>query len=345
MNRILTLFLMGIAMLLSACGVPAGSDTQSIPVGAPPEEFPVKFTNVEDRRLSSLSIDLTGLASAPANKTYAIWMLLDGDQTLLLGPATAGETFTYVDPAGENLIGKGVGVWMSLESVANVQANTLARPTEKWYAGRIPESIVPLVSQLVVRAEDTPNGMPYDPGLKQQALLAADHGKLVLDAINANDLTTAQLQVEEVWNILSGQSAPEFGDLNGDGVTQNSGDGYGVWTYAEKVSEITDNIASISGLEEPVVIAAKNMGICVNNISETWGPQVREQGQIILDATDTASAQLAAQQMVQLLNALAKGIDANSNGTIDAVAGECGATQVYELSHGLFEIPMKRSQE
>jgi hypothetical protein len=133
--------------------------------------------------------------------------------------------------------------------------------------------------------------------------------------------------------------------LNGDGVTQNSGDGYGVWPYAEKVSEITDNIANISGLEEPVVTAAKNMGICVNNISETWGPQVREQGQIILDATDAASAQSAAQQMIQLLNALAKGIDANSNGTIDAVAGECGATQVYELSHGLFEIPMKRSQE
>jgi hypothetical protein len=91
--------------------------------------------------------------------------------------------------------------------------------------------------------------------------------------------------------------------------------------------------------------AAKNMGICVNNISETWGPQVREQGQIILDATDVASAQAAAQQMVQLLNALAKGIDANSNGVIDPVAGECGATQVYELSHGLFEIPMKLSQE
>jgi hypothetical protein len=340
MNRILIFFLLSSAMLFSACAAPA----QPVAVTAP-DEFPVEFTTVEDKRLASLSIDLAGLEPAPADKTYAIWMLLDGDQTLLLGPATAGETFTYVDPAGDNLIGKGVGVWMSLETVADVQANILARPTEKWYAGRIPEAIVPLVRQLVVRAEDTPNGMPYDPGLKQQALLAADHGQLALDAINACDLTTAQLQVEYVWNILSGQSAPEFGDLNGDGGTQNSGDGYGVWPYAEKVSEITSNIAGTAGPEKPLVTAAKNMGICASNISETWGPQVREQGQIVLDATDAASAQAAAQQMVQLLNALAKGIDVNSNGVVDPVAGECGATQVYELSHGLFEIPMKLSQE
>jgi hypothetical protein len=340
MNRIFILFLLSIAMLLSACAAPA----QPVPE-AGPEEFPVKFTNVQDKRLASLSVDLAGLEPAPTEKTYAIWMLLDGDQTILLGPATAGETFTYTDPAGENLIGKSVGVWMSLESIADVQANTIGRPTEKWYAGRIPETIVPLVRQLVVRAEDTPNGMPYDPGLKQQALLAADHGQLALDAINAGDLTTAQLQVEDVWNILSGQSAPEFGDLNGDGVTRNSGDGYGVWPYARKVSELTDNIASISGLEEPPLTAARNMGICANHISATWGPQVREQGRIILDATDASSAQEAAQTMVTLLNALAKGVDANSNGVIDPVAGECGATQVYELSHGLFEIPMKGSQE
>lgn len=345
MNRKFILFLLGMATLLSACGAPAQPAAQAVQVGTAPEEFPVKFKNIEDKRLSSLSIELTGLEPAPADKTYAIWMLLDGDQTLLLGPATAGETFTYNDPSGENLIGKAAGVWMSLESFADVQANNLARPTtEEWYAGRMPESILPLVRQLVVRADDTPNAMPYDPGLKQQALLAAEHGQLALDEINASDLKTAQLQVEHVWNILNGQSAPEFGDLDGDGVTQNSGDGYGVWAYAQKVSELTSNIASTSDLEQGPRTAAINMGICIGNISESWVPQIRAQGQIILDATEAASAQAAAQKMVELLNALAVGIDANGNGVIDPVAGECGATQVYELSHGLFEIPMKRSQ-
>src|SRR5687768_15082477 len=103
MNRIFIFILLSGAMLFSACAAPA----QPVAV-AEVEEFPVKFTSIEAKRLASLSIDLAELEPAPTEKTYAIWMLLDGDKTLLLGPATAGETFTYTNLAGENLIGKSV---------------------------------------------------------------------------------------------------------------------------------------------------------------------------------------------------------------------------------------------
>jgi hypothetical protein len=37
---------------------------------------------------------------------------------------------------------------------------------------------------------------------------------------------------------------------------------------------------------------------------------------------------------------MSEGVDANNNGAVELVEAECGANQIYQISHGLFEIPL-----
>lgn len=365
-RKLVTLTLIIVALIFNACSgesdpqpttegeAPAAAEPATDGVAADPavnevetavvaetadaEGFELEFVTANDQRLSTISLDLVGLEAAPDGKTYAVWLIDNQGQNVLLGPATAGQTFTYADPAGDNLVGKTIGAALSLEAPANVEASGLAAPTEVRYAGQIPADIVAHVQTLVVSAPDTPGNTPYDPGLRDQAELAATHGQLALDAITKGDLASGRLHVEHVWNILSGQTSPDFGDLDGDGEAQNPGDGYGVSVYALKVAEISDQIAEIPGLDAHIREAAAGMAVCARDIAEVGFPQARDQGQLILGAADAAAAEPAGLAMVDALNALAAGVDANGNGEIEAVKGECGATQVYELSHELFHI-------
>ena len=359
-RKLLTLALIVVTLVFSACSgaldsqptpeaeAPAATQPATDGANADPaaaeadtaavEGFELEFVTANDQRLSTISLDLARLEAAPEGKTYAVWLIDNQGQNVLLGPATAGQTFTYADPAGDNLVGKTVGAALSLEAPANVEAQALAAPTEVRYAGQIPADIIPHVQTLVVSAPDTPGNTPYDPGLRDQAELAATHGQLALEAITRGDLASGQLHVEHVWNILSGQTSPAFGDLDGDGEAQNPGDGYGVSVYGLRVAEISDQIAETPGVEAHIREAAAGMAVCARHIADVGFPQAREQGQLVLNAADAAAAEPPGLAMVEALNALSAGVDANGNGEIEAITGECGATQVYELSHELFHI-------
>jgi plastocyanin len=302
------------------------------------KEFIMKFETVDDKRLAAISLDLTEIDTPPEGKAYAVWLIDNDGKYVLLGPAKPGQVFTYVDPAGENLVGKTTGAMVSLEAPANAESKSLVAPTDLQFVGVIPAAIVSDVRQLVVAAEDTPSHIGYDLGLREQAALAADHAQLALDGIAKGDQYVGRLHAEHVLNILNGQNSDEFGDLDGNGEAQNPGDGYGVLPYTYNVTEIVDRIAAIPDLSDYIHDAAAGMGICARNISDTWGPQVSEHSKAILNAADAAAAEGSALELVKVASPIAVGVDANGNGEIEAIAGECGAEQLYQLSHALFNI-------
>jgi len=320
--------------------VPAAS-----PAGLTPPDlvFTADFQTVDEQRLASVGIDLTSLPPASDGLTYGVWS--SGDQGVswqMLDTTPGGQPVTYQSPTGHNLVGEIDGLALSLEESAS--AKGLTGPTTIWYEAHIPPAILPDVRLLVVAAPDTPGGVPYDPGLKAQAGVALTHGGLALAALESGDLAGGQGHTEHVWNILTGLTGEEYGDVNGDGQIQNPGDGYGVWPYAFKTAEVADRIAEIPNLADPLQQAALNVGLCARNISGTWGPAAKEQAAQILAATDAATAQATAQEMVTTLDALLNGLDGDGNGQIDPQPAECGAEQVYRLSHGLFALSLVKSQ-
>jgi hypothetical protein len=337
------LMMLVVVLSLSACG---GAQTTEAPVAqeAPSgvaQEIGIKFKTVDNQRLASVELDLTGVGPAGDGKMYAVWLVDDQQQPTFIGPASSGQTFVYTDPAGENLIGKISATWVSVETESDIQAATQGEPTaETWRASRIPPAIISQVRLMVVKADDTPAQMPYDPGLKQQSIIAAEHGQLTLDAIKDSNLKVGQQHIEHVLNTLNGEVSPKFGDINGDGKVENPGDGYGVWPYAAKVADIADQVAATADLPALVHEAAVTMGACARKFPATWGPQASEHAQAILDAADAAAAEPAALALVEILNQMSEGVDANNNGAVELVEAECGANQIYQISHGLFEIPL-----
>jgi plastocyanin len=299
-----------------------------------------QFRNVDDQRLAGVSLDLAGLEAAPAGKSYAVWLVDDAGQYRLLGEAVGGQVFEYASPEGENLVGLYSGAALSLEAPANIAAGALAAPTDLLFSGEIPAEIVPDVRQLAVSAPDTPEGVPYDPALNEQAELVSQHSQLSLDSIAAGDHAVARVHAEHVINILVGADSEDFGDLNGDGAAQNPGDGYGIWPYAFRIGEIAAQIAENQTLPQDIAQAAGGIVVCASNISDTWGPEAVGYSREILDSADALAAEGPGLELKDAANAIATGVDANGNGQIEIAAGECGARQIYELSHDLFDIRM-----
>ena len=75
--------------------------------------------------------------------------------------------------------------------------------------------------------EGTPKGIAV--GLREQVWLAWVHAELAADS---SDLAGIAQHAEHVVNIIEGADGENFGDIDGDGDTQNPGDGFGVLPYA-----------------------------------------------------------------------------------------------------------------
>jgi len=317
-------------------------EPQPVPVTADiaPEagEIEAKFATVEAGRLAALTIDLSAVEPTADELGYAVWLIDDEDGYTLAGSATAGTPFSYTHLSGANLVGITAGVALSLDDPNDADRKA---PGEVHYVGEIPAAMRADVRTLVVAALDTPDNMPYDPGLNEQSALAWEHAQLAQNAALAGDLSGTRLHAEHVWNILHGAQSELFGDINEDGQTQNPGDGYGVWPYAFKVAEVATQIAATPDLDEHRQEAALGVVQCAQNISNNWGPAADESILAILDAGNADIAKAPVQELVTTLAALSNGVDADGDGTIAASAGECGATQAYQLSHHLFDIHLE----
>ncbi len=297
-----------------------------------------KFATVAAGRLASLTIDLSTLEPTADEPSYAVWLIDDEDGYTLAGSAAAGAPFSYTHPSAANLVGITAGVALSLN---DPNAADRKAPGEVHYVGEIPAAIRSDVRTLVVAALDTPDNMPYDPGLNEQSALAWEHAQLAQNSALAGDLTGTRLHAEHVWNILHGEQSELFGDINEDGQTQNPGDGYGVWPYAFQVVDVATQIAATPDLDEHRHEAALGVVQCAQNISDRWGPAADESILAILDAGDADIAKAPVQALVTILAALSNGVDADSDGTIAASEDECGTAQAYQLSHHLFDIHLE----
>lgn len=293
------------------------------------------FQTVAAGRLAAIAVDLSALTGEDRDDTYDVWLVDDEGGYTLIGTAVVDAPFTYTHPNGANLVGITAGVTLSR---AEKLAENATAPEEVHYHGEIPAAIRPHIRALVVAALDTPENMPYDPGLQEQAALAWEHGQLAQNAALAGDLTGARMHAEHVWNILHGEASDLYGDINEDGQVQNPGDGYGVWPYAFQVTDLAKQIAATPDLDAARVDAATGMVQCATNISDNWGPAADEKILAILAAANADAAKNATTALVTALEQIHHGVDADGNGAVDAVVDECGAEQAYQLSHQLFDL-------
>ncbi|MBE2223174.1 MAG: hypothetical protein IAF02_16650, partial [Anaerolineae bacterium] len=121
-------------------------------------------------------------------------------------------------------------------------------------------------------------------------------------------------------NILVGEGAPEYGDLDNSGLAENPGDGVGVRGYLQQMAAQLATVEPDSAERHYYTTLAT---AAVDNSLTLIDELLNKASKII--AADTATeALMTREEMEPLLALLLTGIDKDENGVPDSLLGEGG---------------------
>jgi hypothetical protein len=168
-------------------------------------------------------------------------------------------------------------------------------------------------------------------GLSEQTGLALTHANA---ANQASTLADLKHHAEHVVNIIEGSGGSNFGDLDGDGTTENPGDGQGVLSYAAAVVAHAQDLADALPDDTDVQSEAANVIAAVGN-ANNLAVLARNQALQGIAATDLVVARFSASNAVDRLTDALNGSDEDGDGVVEPIEGEAGAVTVYLHSQNL----------
>ena len=189
---------------------------------------------VDDRALSdAITFQMTGVTPPREGKEYVAWLISD-DWSVKnsTGPMTYRQdgtiehTFDHNSNrySGENLIELYSKVMVTEEDLGVDPGSATGEPL---FVYELPLSAMTHIRLLMSSfPPDGKQGILAD--LRTQLRTALFHAKL---ASAANSMLGVKQHSEHVVNIIEGTEGPNFGDLVGNGVVENPGDGKGVLAY------------------------------------------------------------------------------------------------------------------
>jgi len=268
-----------------------------------------------------LVFNLTGVQSPPAGFTLQAYLAAN-ENGFYCGdlPVSGGAVNTVLDYPGENLIEE----YDSLRLMWEQQV----------FAATVPSAALALIREVVARADGTPRNVGYGVGLVQEARMLLTHANLARSSAAAGSLSGARLHTEHVLNILYGSEDPRYGDYTGDGVAENPGDGYGLLRYAANVDLNMLIAAESSGVTDHIFDQSVAASAVIGNFApadgaNTWSDQLVTQATQVLAAGSAPAALTPSTAARDLATQIVNGVDANSNGVIEEIAGEGGAVTAF----------------
>jgi hypothetical protein len=156
------------------------------------------------------------------------------------------------------------------------------------------------------------------------------HAKLLSASQGSGDAAGLRRHAEHIFNLIAGSRDPQFGDLDGDGHSQNAGDGFGLLPNGDQPGYIQATLDAARAAETAsdttpdIRLHAQHVQICANNMRQ-WATDARSLALNLSRGPDAA----AAERLLQLANALAVGQDINGNGEIEPIPGEGGGLVAY----------------
>lgn len=268
------------------------------------------------------------LPSAPAAMNYVLWanQAADGDfQSLGEIPA---DQFEYTGTLPADFSNSFSSVVLSLE----ITGGEPTAPNWIVLSGPISSQTGNFYSQI------TTPGKGALIKAEEQAALAADHMGFMLDSLEANQLEAAKGHAEHVINILEGEEGSHFGDVNGDGSSQNPGDGVGVLGYLNQLLLEAQSLAN-ADLTDPQKSRLDQLQAAQQKMIEHIESCYEAANKII--SSDTAEEALNnAQNFQALVLGIQTGVDQDRNGITDPQAGEGGLELIRRISLALGNIAL-----
>ena len=200
-------------------------------------------------RSDQIDISLKLSSTPPANTALVAFLTTpDGGTALNLGELkldeAGGASATYIAPDGANLAARFNRLVVSQEPTGSNPAKPSGQPI---FEGLLPAQAFESLGQLLASGPGLPSQQGYATGIRVQSDELLRHAQFVADAQAAGDLAGIKRHAEHVYNLVAGSLDPKFGDLNGDGHSQNPGDGFGLLengTQAGYVKSTIDTAAA-----------------------------------------------------------------------------------------------------
>jgi plastocyanin len=285
---------------------------------------------------------------AAGQELVAFLTTADGGQALPLGPLQtdgARATLAFNAPDGANLLAQFSRVLITQEPAGANPSSPAGQPR---FESALPPGALAPIRELLVGDPGSPATPGFAALLQGQSDELLRHAQFIAQAQAAGDTAAIKRHAEHVFNLVAGSRDAAFGDLDGDGKAQNPGDGFGLLQNGEQSGYIrasADTALAASGAPDAsaaIKVHAGHVGVCAENM-QGWAAQIREIALALTKVSDPAGAAAQVDELIKLSTALNVGEDANNDGNIGPVPGECGARVGYEHAQymagfGLFPV-------
>jgi plastocyanin len=269
----------------------------------------------------------------PAVGEYHAWLTGTGeprDLGALQLDSTGATVLRYAAPDGENLLDKFNGFLVTAEAAASRPA---APSTDVLIASTLPEGVRDPIRQLLVASDDAPENAAYTFGLVYFIEDLVRHAKAVNGAAVLGDTDGLNRHSEHMLALLEGKSGPNYKDVDGNGVIQDPGDGYGIVHYADSIAAqaaAAANAPDVTGNVRTHVAEIQVLAVNLRAVASQVIDLVLQ-----LPGASTVERQALASQALVLSRTMLDGKDANGNGAIEPLAREGGAYTTYAYAQYL----------
>ncbi len=335
MSRVKLSVLLGLTLLLA---LPVGLAQAQEEETAPPSGTAVIW---DDAALSdAITYTMSNVPAPDAGTVLEGWLVSDdGSVKLSTDVMTVEEdgsiNHTYVSPTGDNLIHSYDKVVVTVEPVSD---NDPGPSGIFAYSASVPSGGMAHIRHLLT---NWPPGA--DKGiltnLKEQLGVALLHAQL---ADNQNTIAGIQQHLEHVINAIEGPTGANYGDLDGNGSTEDFGDGIGVLAHA--ADRAYGPFAAGAAAESARIVAGAALVDEYGKNAEDWAGEARDNALFGLDQTNVNFAKINVANTISLLDAALNGFDSDGDGDVDvpATAGAYVAAQemaAYDLEPGALPGP------
>jgi hypothetical protein len=289
---------------------------------------------------------------------YEAWLVgNDGDTVRPIGPITIGASgigrLEYTDPDEVNLLQD----FNQIQITKEQNGTAISTPTgEVLYSSVFPTQALVPIRNVVVSYGELPD--PESPLLQNLWYYSADYinvsinnaGTISVDvdmveALETNDEAALRKRTEEVINMIVGDSSDQYLDYDQDGQIDDLGDGYGSLPnpnedrlgYLRETILHTKNAVDAPDSTPNIQTNGENIRVCLENM-EDWTDQILQLALQLNEMTFGPEMESTVSALSTLGTTLVKGTDADKNGDIEAVAGECGADDAYKYGYTMVDM-------
>jgi serine/threonine protein kinase len=323
----------------------------NIPVGR------MRFSEF-DSPMDRIAISLPNTTLPGNGMHYQAWLVSDDEQTFrdigtITVDASGTGNLTLIDPDNKNLLQD----YNQIQITQERDDVTTSEPTgEVVYSSIFPPEALVEVRNVLVAFDGVPNDLALMQGLYYYSASYIDfavHGDPdfpdyipLVEAYETSDEATVRDRTEEIINLIVGDQSDLYLDYNQDGVINNGeSDGYGSLPGADRLGylqEITLHLKSASEAPDSTLNIREqsdNIQVCIQNIDE-WTKQILPLALELADKPFGPEMKPIIDEISALSPILVSGVDADEDGLVESIPGECGADKAYEYGQFMADFPI-----